>query len=178
MSLQIKIIAALLASIALVAAVLGYGHRQYTQGVKHTTDAYDAAIQHQKAQAAQLLVDETAKTLAAERALQDRKNQQEIKDEQNRKTVSGLADRLRAAAGSVGRLRDPNAPAGCRLGSGGTPGATAAAPADRATDPAQTGGLLSVPLSDLLRRALREADDINAAYASCREDAYTVRALD
>lgn len=174
---QIRIIAALLAVIALAAAVLAYGRQQYTAGVERTAEHYQGAIDRQKAQAAATLADETEKTRLLERALLVATRQQEQKDATHQKTVADLADRLHAAAGPLGRLRDPNAPrAGCWPGGGGTQGAIAA-PADAgAANAADAHGLLSVQLSDLLARLLREADDINAAYASCRADAYAVRA--
>lgn len=174
MPLPYKLLVLALAFVAPVAAVLGYGHRQYTQGVTTTTARYEAALAQQKAQAATLLATEIAKTRATEQALQTLKNQQELSDAKNQKIVAGLFDRLRGIAGPAWRLRDPNAPR-CWPGSGSTPGAAASAPRDRAADPAEAGGLLSVQLSELLGRVLREADDINVAYSSCRADVYTVR---
>lgn len=174
MTLQIKLIALALAIAALGAAFFGYGHHQYTKGVSITTAAYESALNKQKAEAAELLATETAKVRGAEQALQTIKNNQELQDADHQKTVANLSDRLRSLAGPTGRLRDPNAP-GCGLSSSGAPPDTAAAPGDSADHPAQTGGLLSVQLSDLLIRVLREADDINDAYSSCRADAYAVR---
>ena len=174
MTLQIRIIAALVAFLAVTAVVLGYGHRQYTKGVSTTTDRYEAALGQQKAQAAALLASETAKTRDTEQALQSLKNQQELSDAKNQKIVAGLSDRLRGIAGPTWRLRDPNAP-GCWPGSGSTQGAAASTASDSPRDDPETGGLLSMQLTELLGRVLREADDINIAYASCRADAYTVR---
>lgn len=174
--LPYRIIGALVAVIALAAAVLAYGHRQYTKGVQHTATRYELAIKTQQAEAATLLADETEKTRLLERALQAAINQQELKDATNQKTVSDLSDRLRSLAGFGMRLRDPNAtPAGCWPSGGGAQGPAATAAGDRPADPVEAGGLLSVQLSDLLARLLREADDINVAYASCRADAYSVR---
>ena len=175
MSLQIKLIAALLALLALGAAFVGYGHHQYTQGVNATTALYEAAIDKQKAQAATLLASETAKTRSTELALQTIKNQQELQDADHQKTVADLSDRLRRLSGSTGRLRDPNA-AGCGGGGGSATDQVASAAGDRADDAAQAGGLLSGELSGLLRGLASEADAINNAYASCRADAFAVRA--
>ena len=175
MSLQVKLIGLLLAFIAISGAFLGYGHYQYGSGVKVTKDHYEAAIKAQEAEAATTLAAETDKTRLLERSMRAALNNQELKDATNQKTVSDLSDRLRRAAGPALRLRDPNSVAGCGPSGGGTPGATVAAPGDRPADAPQAGGLLSVQLSDLLTRLLREADDINDAYASCRADAYTVR---
>ncbi len=174
--LQIKIIAALMAIIALAAAVLGYGRHQYQLGVTHTTDRYEAAIQRQKTDAANTLAAETEKTRLLERALQAATHQQETQDAINQKTVAALTERLRTAAGFGLRLRDPNAaPAGCWPSGGDAQGAATAATADRAADAAETGGLLSEQITGLLQQLTREADDINAAYTSCRADAYAVR---
>lgn len=167
MSTQAKIIAILLSVIALGIAVLGYGHYQYTKGVKVTTTTYEAAIEKQKGEAAQLLEAETAKVLARERELADLKAKQEQQDAQHQKTIIDLQARLRAAAGPAGRLRDPNAP-GCGGGGGGAIGAPAADPGSRPSDGAEAGGLLSAQLSGLLQRLTFEADAINVAYASCR----------
>lgn len=176
LSLQIKIIAALAAIIALAAAVLGYGRQQYQLGVTHTTDRYEAAIQRQKTDAANTLAAETEKIRLLERALQAATHQQETQDALNQKTVADLSDRLRRAAGLGLRLRDPNAtPAGCWPGGSGAQGAAAATAPDRAADAAEAGGLLSAQLTGLLQQLTREADDINAAYTSCRADAYAVR---
>lgn len=177
MSAQVKIIAALVAIIALAAAMLGYGHYQYGKGVQHTTDRYERAIKTQEAEAATKLADETEKTRLLEHALQAARNNQELKDANHRKTVSDLTSSLRRAAGFGLRLRDPNAtPAGCWPSGSGTQGPTSAAAGGRPADGAEAGGLLSAELTGLLQRLQREADDINVAYASCRADAYAVRA--
>lgn len=170
-----KIIAALIAFIALAAAVLAYGEHREAYGVQVTTDHYEAAIKAKDAEAATKLADETEKTRLLERALQAARNNQELKDANNQKTVTDLSDRLRRAAGQSGRLRDPNAVAGCGPSGSGAPGAAAATPGDRPADAPQAGGLLSAELTGLLQRLQREADEINGAYDSCRADSYAVR---
>ena len=156
--------------LALLLALRQVDQRGYDRAMAEAT----AATNTLKAQAAATLASETAKTRHAEQALQAIKNTQELQDAAHQNTVADLSDRLRRLAGPAGRLRDPHA-AGCGGGSGGAPGAAATTPGDRAADPAQTGGLLSVPLTELLGRIVREADTINVAYASCRADAYAVR---
>jgi hypothetical protein len=137
---------------------------------------YTAAIERLHADAAAKLAEEVNKTRAAEQALNEAKNNQELKDATHTQTIASLSDRLRRAAGPAGRLRDPNA-THCG-GSGGSPEGGPATTANAgAADHAEAGGLLSEQLSELLQRLAREADDINAAYASCRADAYTVRAI-
>lgn len=160
----------------LAAIVLLFGAWQYVDGRGYNRAAaeYTTAINDQKAKAAALLASETAKVHAAEQALQSITQTQNLKDANHVQTLADLSDRLRRAAGPAGRLRDPHA-AGCGAGGGGVPGDAAATPGDRATDPAQTGGLLSEGVTGLFERLTREADDINAAYASCRADAFAVR---
>lgn len=167
------------AFVALLVALF-YGE-QYIErlGYDRAMSEAQAQIEGSKRAAADSLATETAKTRSAEQALQSFKNAQELQDGVHQKTVADLSDRLRRLADShAGRLRDPHAvgAAECGAGGGGTPGQPPTAPANRAADPAQAGGLLSAELAGLLQQLTREADDINVAYASCRADAYTVRA--
>ncbi len=163
-----------LAAAALLAGAYALERHVEQRGYDRAAAEYTAAIQKLQAEAATTLAAETAKTRSAERALAAAKTNQELKDATHQKTIAGLSDRLRTAAGPAGRLRDPNAtPCGC--GGDRPPGDPATATAAGATDRAAAGGLLSEPLTELLQRITREADDINAAYASCRADAYTVR---
>jgi len=164
--LQIRILAVALLVLAVVGAVLGYGHHKYNQGVEETTARYEAALNKQKAEAAATLASETAKTRAVEQALTDFKANQEKTDVEHQTAVADLRARLVAAAGPAGRLRDPNAGRGPSCS--GTP-AQAATPAGAgAGDGAQTNGLLSAELTGLLQRLQLEADTVNDAYASCR----------
>ncbi|WP_290906255.1 hypothetical protein [Aquabacterium sp.] len=137
---------------------------------------WKGAVDQQKKRAAELLATETAKARAAEDALRQFKDQQEIKDHANERTVAGLERRLAdAAAAHGGRLRDPNA-AGCGGGGGGAAAPAGPAAGDRPADDAGAGGLISVQLSDLLRSRLRRADEINNAYIACRATALNDRA--
>jgi predicted Abi (CAAX) family protease len=169
-TMHIKV-AALLASIMLL-----FGAWQYadSRGYNRARAAYTAAIVAQKAQASALLASETAKVRTAEQALQAITNSQNLKDAENVQNLATLSDRLRRAAGPAGRLRDPHA-AGCGVSSAATSSAPATAASDSAADPAQADGLVSEPLSRLLRELTASADQINAAYASCRADAFAVR---
>lgn len=171
------IVIKIVAVVALLAALF-FGE-QYIEGRGYDrAKAEDkAAIEKAKREAADTLASETNKTRIAERALQDLKNTQELKDASNQKTVAALSDRLRGLSGSAGRLRDPNADraTGCGAGGGSTPGEAAPAPGAGTANPAEAGGLLSADLSGLLRRLAAEADTINDAYTSCRADAYAVR---
>lgn len=172
----LKIAAGIAAVLALLAGL--YFAEQYIEGRGYDrAKAEDqAAIEKVKREAADTLAGEIQKTRKAEQALQDITNTQNLKDANNAKAVTDLSDRLRRIAGPAGRLRDPHAGAGCGGGSSGAPCADPGASSDSPADPAEAGGLLSVELSGLLRERLREADDINDAYISCRADVYTVRA--
>ena len=161
-----------------VAALLGglymLGRHIEQRGYDRAEADYTAAIERLHADAAAQLAEEVNKTRAAEQALNEAKNNQELKDATHTQTIASLSDRLRRAAGPAGWLRDPNATPCGR--SGGDPEVVPAATASvGAADPAEAGGLLSAELAGLLQQLTREADDINAAYASCRADAYTVR---
>lgn len=125
-------------------------------------------LRHEKALGA-----ETAAVLQLERELATNRAELEKRDAEHGKIVDGLREDLRrkSRAGGGGGLRDPNA-AAC----GGAPaGAAAAGAGHRADDTSEAGGLLSVPLEQLLLELTAEADAINRAYASCREDAFGVR---
>lgn len=165
-----------LVALALVAGVVGYGELRASQAETATANRYEAAIAELKVKAADELAAETRKVLETERRLAAAVAAQEDQDAKNRSTVADLQRRLHAAAGAGQRLRDPNA-TGCRGGGGGAQSAAAAPADDRAADAAEAGGLLSAPLTGLLQQLTREADEINAAYISCRADAQAVRAL-
>ena len=165
-----------IAAVVALLVLLFFGE-QYIEGRGYDRARAEdnAAIEKVKREAAGQLAIETIKTRNAERALQTFKNDQELKDVQHQQMVVALADRLHGLADPAGRLRDPNA---ARCGSGGDkPQDDASTTArDSSDNPTEAGGLLSAQLSGLLQRLAREADDINVAYASCRADAYTVRA--
>ena len=169
----------ILVKVAAVAALLAalFFAEQYIEGLGYDrAKAEDrAAIEQSKREAANALLREINKTHAAEQALQAFKNQQELKDADHQKTVADLSSRVRNLAGPAGRLRDPQA-LGCGASSSGPASAVATAPGAGADSGAQAGGLLSKSLTGLLYRLAGEADELNNAYASCRADAYTVRA--
>lgn len=167
--------------LAAVAAslVLGYtlwvDHQQGI-GEARANARWIAATARIKAEAAATLATETARVQATQQALQDFKNQQELKDAHHQNTVAGLSGRLRGLASAAGnRLRDPNA-TGCGRGGDSPPGQATATPGDSANDRTETGGLLSEQLSSLLRARIEEADTINIAYIACRADTAAVRA--
>jgi hypothetical protein len=169
-----RAIAWALALAALLAAAYALVGHIEQRGYDRAAEKFTADIHQLQADAATTLADQVSKTRAAEQALTTAKHNQEQKDAKHTQTIATYAARLRAAAGPAGRLRDPNAPQ-CRGSGDRPPGDPATAAGAGATDRAEAGGLLSEPLTELLQRLAREADDINAAYASCRADAYAVR---
>lgn len=176
MSLQLKLIGAVVTLFWIAASVWMYGSSQYKKGAESMRTMYAHAIDTQKIEAAKTLADETARVAMATQALQTAKDQQELKDAKNKSTIATLADRLRTAADPSGRLRDPNA-TGCRGGGDSASSDIASRADNRADNTTEAGGLFSRAASELLARITREADEINAAYMSCRADAYGVRGI-
>ncbi len=122
-------------------------------------------LDHQTAVAAA-----TNRTIVAERALRASRAEQEKKDADAQVTIADMGERLRRLA-AAGGLRDPFA-APCRGAADAGPGPAAAAGGE---DPAEAGRALSPEFSGAVVSLLRDADDINAAYASCRADAVGLR---
>lgn len=172
-----SIIAKLIAALALLAALFFAEQYVESRGYDRAKAEDKAATEQIKREAADQLATLTGQVREKEHALQAVTDTQNIKDKDHEKTISNLSDRLRRAAGPAGRLRDPNATAGCGGSGSGTSGQAASSAGDRASDTAETGGLLSGPITELFQQLTRDADDINAAYASCRVDAYSVRGL-
>jgi hypothetical protein len=123
---------------------------------------------HQKAMTKQALL-----VLKVTGELTTLQRQQEKRDGDAQATIAALGEDLRRRSRSAGGpgLRDPFAVACREPAPGPRPAAVAGG-----EDPAEAGGLLSAELEGLLLRLEGEADEINAAYSSCRADAITVRA--
>lgn len=179
----LSIIPALVWAIALLLAMSwgGVMHHERDSAVQEADEAKGALtvvrgmIKEQKRQAAVLLAILTAEVKAAQSALDEFSRNQEKADANKRAIIADQARRLTAlAAGNGGKLRDPNA-TGCGGGGAGPQGPSAPGAVAGAADVTQAPGLLSAQLSGLLLRLTGEADDINAAYESCRADALTVR---
>ena len=125
---------------------------QYVEGLGAAKAAQACKIDMQ---ALQLQADEAAHKLQAAA------DHQNITDHQHEKSTEILTDHIHTLAGLyAGRLRDPNATTM-------SAGATACAADPGAGNTAETVGLLSVQLTDLLATTLRDADRINDAYISC-----------
>lgn len=168
----------------IVAAVLAAGgalawgiHYEREIGDKRTAARYEAKLTRQKLDAAAMLNDLNNKARALEQQRDAALAELEKRDEINVKTVADLRAELvrrSRAAGGPG-LRDPFAPR-CGGGSPSTPGKVIASPDSGPADPAQAGGVLSAQLEGLLLTLTSEADTINTAYISCRQDAMNTRA--
>ena len=157
----------------LTAGYFAWAGHQQDIGQARATAVYEAQLTKQKGAAKLLLEQETAKVKTAEKALQDFSNQRAENDLVNERTISVLAGRVHA----LGRLRDPGATVGRGGGGSGTQSADSTGAGDSQADGAETGRFLSAELTEFLRSQAASADEVNAAYASCREDAFTVRAL-
>lgn len=166
---------ALLVALGALLGLLAWTAQAIDQrGYDRAAGEYRAAIEKTQNQAAQRLAQETARVAALDAALRDRVDEQNRKDKDHAKTVTALTGRLAAYTGPGMRLRDPHA-TGCGGGGGGAGAQGAAAAPGGEGSPAETSGLLSVPLTELLGRIVREADELNTAYASCRADAFALR---
>ncbi len=166
----------LLFSIALYAGYKTWESKQQEIGEHRATVECNSKIDQLKLDAARLLAAETAKVVAARAELRKFKDEQELKDAKNTKTVLTQERRLRGLSTADGRLRDPNATnEGCRCSRVGGQNSDTAASDNRTNDGTETGGLLSKELSGLFKQLTKEADDINIAYASCRADGAAVR---
>lgn len=157
----------------LTAGYFAWAGHQQDIGQARATAVYEAQLAKQKDDAKILLAAETAKVKTAEKSLQDFSNQRAENDLVNEKTISVLAGRVHA----LGRLRDPGATVGRGGGGSGTQSAGSTSAGDSQAAGAQADRFLSAELTGFLQRQASDADEVNAAYASCREDAFTVRAL-
>jgi hypothetical protein len=167
-----------LAALALAAAtVWGYLHWRGVQreiGEAAADARWTVAIEAQKTKARAQFDAANERVRIAENTASAARSEQNRKDMENAKIIADLGLQLHDARG----LRDPYAKPG-RCGSGGASLRAASAPsaAPGGTDPAETPGLLSAQFAGMLRDWVAEADAINIAYASSREDAATLRGL-
>ena len=170
-----RLIGGFLLVLAIVFGYMAWHHHVYVQGEANgiaITDAkWQVQIDKQKAEAAKLLANETAKVAKAETDLKDFRQTQGETDATNERAISMLADRLHAG----GMLHDPWAKPGCGAGSGNPTEAAAVAPSAGGEHPAETSGVLSEHLSQVLLDLASGADQINAAYTSCRAQLYEDR---
>lgn len=142
---------------------------------KANVTSLTSAIKTQKDEAAATLRTVNASVLAQQKTIDAAHAAQEQKDATNVQVVAGLQQGLRDALSTRGsRLCNP-APVGRGSGSGGASGQAATGAGTGPADGAQASGVLSADAQGLLGRLMKEADDINNAYASCKTDAVVVR---
>lgn len=166
--------------VAAVVALAGYAVHSYNGwqrgiGASAQKQVDQTATDKLKRDAAQELAVETAKTAAAQTRLEESLAKQGVKDVQNLKTVSVLADKLRKLTVD-GRLRDPYAKA-CGSGSGdsSTESKSATSAGDSFGNRTIASGFLSPELTGFLQSKDDSADAINIAYIACRADAIEIR---
>ncbi|QNK65776.1 hypothetical protein [Variovorax sp. PAMC26660] len=170
---------AIFLALALVAA---FGEREVGQHYKAdaivqkaNVTALSSAIKTQKDEAAATLRTISASVLAQQKTIDAAHAAQEQKDATNVQVVAGLQSGLRDALATRGsRLCNPAA-AGRGGSRGGAAGQAAVSASAGAADAAQASGVLSADAQGLLGRLMKEADDINNAYASSKADGQTVR---
>ena len=161
-----------------IVLIIGYNfwvNHQRDIGRDEKTVYYEKIIQDQKVEASKILAKETAKVQATKDALQEAKNNQEVRDGKNEKTIQILNAKLRDLADANGRLRDPKN--GRRVSGTFSANNNPPNPGDCPDNGTETSGLLSAELSRLLQKLTAEADEVNLAYISCREDSIGVRAV-
>jgi len=166
-------LAVLALAAVLWAAYAAWADHQQDIGATAERAIWVVAMEAQRTEARKQLDAANARVTAAEDEATTLRNAQNLKDLQNAKITTELERKLLAA----GRLRDPNATARCG-GSSSTSGTTGAtSPGPGANDTTEASGLLSDPLSGLLRTVTREADAVNLAYIASRADADQLRVL-
>lgn len=168
-----RLIAITAAVVALIAGYFAWQSHQRGIGAQQERAIWQEAIAEQKRKAGEALEEERAKITESERLLNEARSAQETKDTTNARTIETLSAEL----SHIKRLRDPYAKPGCGCGGSSAKGEDPASTVAGADNGAQASGLLSEGLSDLLRNLTRESDEINIAYASCRQDAMKVREL-
>ncbi|MGJ7529871.1 hypothetical protein [Variovorax sp. GB1P17] len=165
-----------------VTLVAAFGEREVGQHYKAdaivqkaNVTALSSAIKTQKDEAAATLRTLNASVLAQQKTIDAAHAAQEQKDAANVQVVAGLQQGLHDALTSRGgRMCNPAA-AGRGSGSGGAAGQATSSVEAGAADRPQAGGVLSADAQGLLGRLMKEADDVNNAYASCKADASVVR---
>lgn len=154
-------------AVALAAlAVHGCSARSDLADLRETHADLVTAVEAQKTQAAALFHAANAKVKALEDSFHQDAKIKDTQDVNSQAKIIDLSGQLRRAR-IDGRLRDPNA-----VGKSSASACTEAAPgsAHSDADRAQTAGLLSEQLIELLLADSRAADTINAAYTRCRSD--------
>lgn len=167
--LPYKLLGLLLTVLALGAAVLGYGHKQYLKGERVATARGQADVDEQKSKATALLAQLTQERSIAATALANLTNQLE----QTRETrqTANTADVRRHLTGPGLRYTVPQSTAGCGRG-----GASPESPAPGPTgDPATTLIQLPDPISGDLWQYAGDAQSLAIDYAVLYEYTHNPR---
>jgi len=145
----------------LVAAVGGYKAWE----IHEQALGANAALTAKTVELDKLYRDADTKRQTAEDKLKQFLTERNIQDAKNKATITALSNKLASM-----QLRDPNA-----TSSGGKQTETPSSPNGSGNNPTETSGVLSVQLTELLRKLMRESDEINNAYNSCRATLYNDR---
>lgn len=168
----------LLVMAALVGGTTWATNQLEARGEARATAKYEVALAKQREDAQKELDAAKLKTQETESLLRESKINQEHKDAENAQVISKQRKDLAYLAGTAGRLFDPNYKGpGCRDGGSGPASPDTGGAQSGNGDTTEAGGLLSEELSGLLQQQAAEADSINAAYLSCRADAFKLREL-
>ncbi len=167
----------LLLALVALAGVLGLSTWHYRALAKTSglaLQVQNAAVVATNRAATQLLEQRT-KERDAKQAELDKRHQAQEKTDATAVTQIAADDRRQRAAPVVVRVQHCTSDAGS--GGGGAPGATAPGPDAGAADTGAASGVLSEAGSRRLADALTEVETMSGAYASCRADTYSLRAL-
>lgn len=152
------------------------GQRAQVSNAKAATARLQTAIAQGKADSSAKLAAVTASVLAQQKTIDSLHAQQEQKDAENVLAVAGLQSDLAVALATRGsRLFKPAAVAGRGSSGGSAQGGDAAHASAGAENPAQGAGVLRDDAKQLLAQLMSDADQINLAYISCRNDAQVIR---
>lgn len=160
--LPYRLLGALLAVLALGAAVLGYGHKQYLKGERVATARAQATVDKQKAEATALLAQLTQERSTAATALANLTNQ--LEQTREKRQTANTADVNRRLIGPGLRYNAPQSTAGCGRGSTSPEGPAPGATSDPATAVVQLPDALSRDLWQYAGDAQSLAIDYGVLY--------------
>lgn len=175
--LTAKVVWGLVVAVALAGAGAWAARAYYQPRLEASQSALQrlaGAVEEQQRQAAAKLAQLTDERDQIQNKLNAASAAQEKKDADAQKQIAALAADSRGQPMRV-RLDACHPGAGGSSGSAQAQSAQPAAPG--AADPAQTYGVLSQRNQESLERVMEEAEQINAAYSSCRASLLTWSAL-
>jgi len=160
------------AVLVLLVLLLSWGVDHYRAKASAATTALQqlqADVREQNRTAKKTLDRLTAERDQAQADLKQFRHLQERTDEAAKQEIARLGGELERRPWRVRVITTPGA---CGPGGGGAPGAVAPALNAGAADPAETYGLLPARNSRRLGELSTEAETINAAYRSCRDQLF------